>query len=98
MTESYGVNGCDGCAHGTALDVAERLATARHALAAATDFSTKKTSTDFSSTDVVPLWVVLQAFGGEGHWSRPPTGKELRVMAYVAIVHGAKGTSREGCG
>jgi len=30
---------------------------------------------------------VGQAFGGEEHWSRPPTPGELRAMSYLALMH-----------
>jgi hypothetical protein len=35
-----------------------------------------------------PVWVVLQAFGGEGHWVRQPTPNELRCMTYLGLQHG----------
>ena len=38
-----------------------------------------------------PLWVVLQAFGGEDRGWHMPTPETLRGMAYAAIIHGATG-------
>jgi hypothetical protein len=38
-----------------------------------------------------PLWMVLQAFGGERRGWRMPEPETLRAMAYAAIVHGATG-------
>ena len=36
---------------------------------------------------------VAQAFGGGGdHWTRPPSGKEYRLMAFSAAAAGATGT------
>ena len=37
-----------------------------------------------------PLWVALQAFGGDSYW-RKPVPKELRLQAFTAIKNGAKG-------
>jgi len=38
-----------------------------------------------------PVWIVLQAFGGEARGWRMPRPATLRAMAYAAIVHGATG-------
>ncbi|MDD2706612.1 MAG: sugar-binding protein [Verrucomicrobiae bacterium] len=38
-----------------------------------------------------PLWVVCQAFGGSEWFEREPTPDEASCMAYLAVVHGAKG-------
>jgi len=38
-----------------------------------------------------PLWIVPQAFGGNEFWQREPTPQEIRVMTYLAIIHGATG-------
>eukprot|EP00959_Pyramimonas_sp_CCMP1952_P152747 3195956-Pyramimonas_sp.AAC.2 len=35
-----------------------------------------------------PIWLVVQAFGGEGHWTRKPTPPELRAMTYLGLQHG----------
>jgi hypothetical protein len=37
-----------------------------------------------------PVWVALQAFGGDTYW-RKPAPKELRLQAFTAIKNGAKG-------
>ncbi len=37
-----------------------------------------------------PLWIVLQAFSGD-IWAREPTPDEESCMAYMAVVHHAKG-------
>ena len=42
------------------------------------------------------VMAVVQAFGGKGYgtsrgWSRFPTLKEMRVLAFLAVVHGAEG-------
>lgn len=41
--------------------------------------------------DEKPVWLVAQAFGGQESWFREPTPQEARCMAYLGIVHGAKG-------
>ena len=38
-----------------------------------------------------PVWIVLQAFGGEARGWRMPKPATLRAMAYAAVVHGATG-------
>jgi len=38
-----------------------------------------------------PVWVVPQAFGGNEWWHREPDPREVRVMTYLAIIHGATG-------
>ncbi len=38
-----------------------------------------------------PIWIVIQAFGGEARGWRMPEPKSLRSMAYAAIIHGATG-------
>jgi hypothetical protein len=38
-----------------------------------------------------PVWIVPQAFGGGEHWSREPTGNEIRSMTWQAIINGATG-------
>lgn len=37
------------------------------------------------------LWLVPQAFGGSEMWPREPSAKELRVMTYLGLLHGARG-------
>ena len=38
-----------------------------------------------------PFFIVLQCFGGGEAWERAPTGAEMRVMAYLGLIHGAIG-------
>jgi hypothetical protein len=38
-----------------------------------------------------PVWFIPQAFGGGEFWYREPTAKELRVMTYLSLIHGATG-------
>eukprot|EP01046_Picozoa_sp_COSAG06_P003896 COSAG06_NODE_156_length_21863_cov_29.245405_9_plen_445_part_00 len=38
-----------------------------------------------------PFVMVLQCFGGGEAWQRSPTGAEMRLMAYLSLVHGAVG-------
>lgn len=38
-----------------------------------------------------PVWITLQAFGGEGRGWRKPSPETVRAMAYAAVVHGATG-------
>ena len=67
--------GCCGCddCAGTVRDVATRLDT----VAASLQGSTKQ------------LWLVLQAFGGQGHWAHAPSPAQLRCMTYLGLQHGA---------
>lgn len=41
--------------------------------------------------DAKPVWIALQAFGGEARGWHMPQPERLRAMAYAAIVHGATG-------
>ena len=41
--------------------------------------------------EMLPLWVVPQAFGGGEGWKREPSRQEERVMTYLALIHGATG-------
>lgn len=36
-------------------------------------------------------WLVLQMFGNEGCWTRPPTPDEIKCMGMLAVNHGAAG-------
>jgi len=36
-------------------------------------------------------WLILQMFGGEGNWTRPPTPDEMKCMGMLAVNHGATG-------
>lgn len=38
-----------------------------------------------------PFFMVLQLFGGGEAWQRAPTAAEIRVMAYLSLIHGATG-------
>eukprot|EP01052_Picozoa_sp_SAG31_P033001 SAG31_NODE_3677_length_3996_cov_5.686939_3_plen_451_part_00 len=38
-----------------------------------------------------PYFIVLQSFGGGESWQRAPTGAEMRMMAFLALIHGASG-------
>ncbi|MCK9399025.1 MAG: chitobiase/beta-hexosaminidase C-terminal domain-containing protein [Bacteroidales bacterium] len=38
-----------------------------------------------------PVWVVPQAFGGNEWWQREPDPREIRVMTWLTIIHGATG-------
>ncbi len=44
----------------------------------------------FATDDSKPVVAVLQAFEGWS-WPRLPTQEEVRVMSYLAVIHGAKG-------
>jgi hypothetical protein len=39
--------------------------------------------------ELTVLTPVLQAFGGEHHWSRLSTPQEIRLMTYLALMHDA---------
>lgn len=41
--------------------------------------------------EMLPLWVVPQAFGGGEAWRREPSRQEERVMTYLALIYGATG-------
>jgi len=36
-----------------------------------------------------PVWFIPQVFGGGEFWYREPTAKEVRVMTYLSLIHGA---------
>nr|POE62923.1 hypothetical protein CFP56_03826 [Quercus suber] len=74
---TYGDCGCDDCA-GSLRDVSARL-DAFHAYDSWLARSPK------------PLWAVLQAFSGEGYWSRDPSPQESWAMMLLAFNHGATG-------
>jgi hypothetical protein len=42
-------------------------------------------------SDMMPLWVVPQAFGGGEWWRREPSRQEERAMTYLSLIHGARG-------
>lgn len=77
--DTYGDCGCDNCV-GTLLDVPARI-DAFHAYGAWLGGAAARK----------PVWVVPQAFDGEGYWSRDPTAEEVWVMDMLAFNHGAKG-------
>lgn len=39
----------------------------------------------------MPVWDIPQVFGGGEFWFREPTAGEVRVMTYLALIHGATG-------
>jgi hypothetical protein len=39
----------------------------------------------------IPVWMVLQAFGGGEWWGREPTLQEIRSMTWQSIIKGASG-------
>lgn len=45
----------------------------------------------FSGSPGQGKWLWLQIFGGEGGWSRSPSGPELRAMSFLAMNHGVNG-------
>ncbi|KAK4959093.1 hypothetical protein LTR10_003892 [Elasticomyces elasticus] len=75
--ETYGDCGCDDCT-GDLRDVSNRL----------DDFFNYQL---WLSQQEKPLWAVLQAFSGEGYWSRDPTPGETWAMMVLSFNHGAKG-------
>ncbi|KAI0481193.1 hypothetical protein GGR56DRAFT_688754 [Xylariaceae sp. FL0804] len=74
--ETYGDCGCDDCA-GSLRDVSDRLDAF---------FDYQLWLDEWEK----PLWAVLQAFSGEGYWSRDPTPRETWAMAVLALNHAAK--------
>ena len=38
-----------------------------------------------------PVWDIPQVYGGGELWYREPTANEVRVMTYLAVIHGATG-------
>jgi len=75
--ETYGDCGCDDCI-GSLTDVSNRL----------DDFFEYQS---WLGQWEKPLWSVLQAFSGEGYWSRDPTPEETWVMMLLSFNHHAKG-------
>ncbi|KAK5712957.1 hypothetical protein LTR17_017797 [Elasticomyces elasticus] len=75
--ETYGDCGCDDCI-GDLRDVSNRL----------DDFFDYQL---WLGQQEKPLWAVLQAFSGEGYWSRDPTPEETWAMMVLSFNHGAKG-------
>lgn len=43
------------------------------------------------TSNAMPVWVIPQVFGGGEFWYREPTAREVRVMTYLALIHGATG-------
>ncbi len=39
--------------------------------------------------NVKPVWFIPQVFGGGEFWYREPNAKEVRVMTYESLIHGA---------
>ena len=74
--ETYGDCGCDDCV-GELEDVSNRLDTL---------FDYQEWIGEWEK----PLWAVLQAFSGEGYWSRDPTTQETWVMILLSFNHMAK--------
>lgn len=71
--------GCSGCFGDMGTDIRRRMQSYRSQLA---DIGKPR----------MPIWMVLQAFSDPNtHWSRAPTPEEYRLMAYVSLIHGAKG-------
>ncbi|KAG0294608.1 hypothetical protein BGZ97_005039 [Linnemannia gamsii] len=71
--------GCSGCFGDIGTDMRRRMQSYRSQLA---DIGKPR----------MPIWMVLQAFSDpKTCWSRDPTPKEYRLMAYVSLIHGAKG-------
>jgi len=92
VNASFGCCGCDECGlwkpePGTGvLDVAKRFdhyrsVYSRHAQPGPVD------------PHFLPLFGCLQAFGGGEWWARVPSNEELRIMFYLALIHGATGLS-----
>ncbi|KAH7054755.1 hypothetical protein BKA57DRAFT_524167 [Linnemannia elongata] len=74
-----GCCGCDGCFGDLGTDIRRRLQSYRSQLA---EIGKPRT----------PIWMVLQAFSDPNTcWSRAPTPDEYRLMAYLSLIHGAKG-------
>jgi len=43
------------------------------------------------TNNAMPVWDIPQVFGGGEFWFREPTSKEVRVMTYLSLIHGATG-------
>jgi len=74
--DTYGDCGCDDCL-GELQDVSNRLDAF---------FDCQEWLGEWEK----PLWAVLQAFSGEGYWSRDPTPEEMWAMMVLSFNHGAK--------
>nr|POF07694.1 hypothetical protein CFP56_70596 [Quercus suber] len=74
---TYGDCGCDDCA-GTIRDVSARL-------------DAFQSYQSWLGQPPKPLWPVLQAFSGEGYWSRDPSPAETWAMMMLGFTHGATG-------
>lgn len=73
---TYGDCGCDDC-KGELQDVSDRLDRL---------FDYQEWLNEVEK----PLWAVLQAFSGEGYWSRDPTPQETWAMMVLSFNHRAK--------
>lgn len=73
---TYGDCGCDDC-KGELQDVSDRLDRL---------FDYQEWLNEVEK----PLWAVLQAFSGEGYWSRDPTPEETWAMMILSFNHRAK--------
>lgn len=38
-----------------------------------------------------PVWLVPQAFGGNEHWAREPSPREIQLMTWLGVLNGATG-------
>lgn len=38
-----------------------------------------------------PVWLVPQAFGGNEHWAREPSPREIQLMTWLGVINGATG-------
>ncbi|TAQ88246.1 hypothetical protein B7494_g3413 [Chlorociboria aeruginascens] len=75
---TYGDCGCDDCLGGL-IDVAMRLD------------DLQKYQENLEGQGMKPMWAVVQAFGGQEYWDRPPSVYEVEVMMMLSINHNAKG-------
>jgi hypothetical protein len=92
VNASFGCCGCDECGlwkpepGAGVLDVAKRFDNYRHIFS-------RHAQPGPNDPHFHPLFGCLQAFGGAEWWERVPTNEELRIMFYLAIIHGATGMS-----
>lgn len=62
------------------------------------DVSTRLETVAAAIGGIRPLGLVAQAFGGEHHWARMPTGAELRVMSYLGLIAAGPAAAVAGIG